>query len=40
MTPLESGRTGLELQVHPTPEPIVFPPGGSEREAGRMNKLS
>ena len=40
MTARGSGRTGLEIQVHPTPEPIVFPPGGSEAEAEGMNKLS
>lgn len=33
-TLLESGRTGFEIQVHPTPEPIVFPQGGTDREAG------
>lgn len=40
MASLESGRTGLEMQVHPTLEPIVLPPGGSGRAGGRMNKLS
>ena len=40
MTARGSGRTGLEIQVHPTPEPTVFPPGGSEAEAEGMNKLS
>lgn len=33
-TLLESGRTGFEIQVHPTPEPIVFPQRGTDREAG------